>query len=77
VHGANLYVSSEVSKDNTDEIEHILTLPTTPTFASITTPLELRIYPFAAQFDGHTTSLTGFKLTLATKAGGRRRVVGR
>ena len=58
-----LYVSSEVTKDNFDEIEHVLTIPSTAAFQAITTPLEIRIYAFGAQFDGHRTSLTGFKLT--------------
>ncbi len=68
-----LYVSSTVSKDNTDEIEHILTLPATAAFAAIGDALELRIYAFGAQFDGHATSLTGFKLTQVVR--GRRRAV--
>jgi hypothetical protein len=67
-----LYVSSSVSKDNTDEIEHVLTLPSTAAFAFIPT-LELRIFAFGAQFDGHATSLTAFKLT--QPAQGRRRAV--
>jgi hypothetical protein len=58
-----LYVSSEVSKDNIDEIEHIITIPSTAAFAAVSAPIEFRIYAFGAQFDGHSTSLTGFKLT--------------
>jgi hypothetical protein len=69
-----LYVSSSASKDNMDEIEHVLTLPSTPAFAAIGGTLELRIYAFGAQFDGHATSLTGFKLTQVVR--GRRRAVG-
>ena len=56
-----------------DEIEHVVTLPSTPAFASIGGALELRIYAFGAQFDGHATSLTGFKLTQVVW--GRRRAV--
>ena len=63
-----LYVSSQVNKDNTDETEHIVTLPSTAAFAAINAPLEFRIYAFGAQFDGHATSLTGFKLTEVTVA---------
>ena len=68
-----LYVSSSVPKDNTDEIEHVVTLPTTAAFAAIPGTLELRIYAFGAQFDGHATSLTAFKLTQVVR--GRRRAV--
>jgi hypothetical protein len=68
-----LYVSSSVSKDNFDEIEHVLTLPSSEAFAAIQGTLELRIYAFGAQFDGHATSLTGFKLTQVVR--GRRRAV--
>lgn len=69
-----IYVSPEVEKGNFDEIEHVATLPTTPQFASLSAPLEIRIYAFGAQFDGHATSLTGFKLTSSTSppAGKRR-----
>lgn len=68
-----LYVSSSVSKDDMSEIEHVITLPTTALFAAIQSPLELRIYALGAQFDGHDTSLTRFKLT--RKGGGKRRAV--
>lgn len=61
--GTQLYTSSEVSKDNFDEIEHVLTIPSTAAFAAVNAPLELRIYAFGAEFDGHDTSLTAFKLT--------------
>ncbi|MGZ8833004.1 MAG: hypothetical protein ACXW19_07400 [Thermoanaerobaculia bacterium] len=74
---SSLYVSNEVSKDNTDEIEHVLALPSIAAFSAITTPLELRIYAFGAQFDGHPTSLTGFKLTQKAAGGARRRAVRR
>jgi hypothetical protein len=69
-----LYVSSEVEKGNTDEVEHVVKLPSTAAFAAISGPLELRIYAFGAQFDGHATSLTGFKLTERSAAGKRRAV---
>ena len=68
-----LYVSSEVDKGNTDEIEHVVTLPPTAAFAAINAPLELRIYAFGAQFDGHVTTLTAFKLTEPQR--GKRRAV--
>jgi hypothetical protein len=58
-----LYVSSAASKDTFDEIEHAVAIPSTAAFAAVNAPLELRIYAFGAQFDGHSTSLTGFKLT--------------
>jgi hypothetical protein len=58
-----LYVSPEVSKDTFDEIEHVIAIPNTAAFAAVNAPFELRIYAFGAQFDGHSTSLTGFKLT--------------
>lgn len=58
-----LYISSEVSKDTFDEIEHAIAIPSSAPFAAVSAPLELRIYAFGAQFDGHSTSLTGFKLT--------------
>jgi hypothetical protein len=64
-----LYVSSEVSKDNFDEIEHVITIPSTAAFQAITAALQIRIYAFGAQFDGHRTSLTGFKLTEKVPAG--------
>jgi hypothetical protein len=62
------YVSSEASKDNFDETEHVITLPSTAAFSAIDAPFELRIYAFGAQFDGHSTSLTGFKLTEKSSA---------
>jgi len=58
-----LYVSSQVSKDNFDETEHIITIPSTAPFSAVNSPLELRIIAFGAQFDGHNTSLSAFKLT--------------
>jgi hypothetical protein len=58
-----LYVSSEVSKDNHDEIEHVIAIPSTAPFSAVNAAFELRIYAFGAQFDGHSTSLTAFKLT--------------
>ena len=67
--GNALYVSDETDKDNFDEIEHVLPVPSTSAYAAITAPLEIRIYAFGAQFDGHATSLTGFKLTSATTQG--------
>lgn len=70
-----LYVSTAVDKGNTDEILHVLELPSTAAFASISGPLEFRIVAFGAQFDGHATSLTGFKLTERSR--GKRRAVGR
>lgn len=57
------YVSSEVAKDDFDETAHVITLPATAAFSAISAPFELRVYAFGAQFDGHFTSLTGFKLT--------------
>jgi hypothetical protein len=69
-----LYVSSEVEKGNTDEVEHVVKLPSTLAFAAISGPLEFRIYAFGAQFDGHATSVTGFKLTARAAAGKRRAV---
>jgi len=68
-----LYVSSEVSKGNFDEIEHVVVLPLSSAWASVSAPLELRIYAFGAQFDGHATSLSAFKLTLAASQPARRR----
>lgn len=73
--GNQLYVSGEVSKDNFDEIEHVVAIPSTAAFAAVNAPFELRVYAFGAQFDGHETSLTAFKLTL--RASGRRRSVRR
>ncbi|MFL6244822.1 MAG: hypothetical protein ACJ74H_02265 [Thermoanaerobaculia bacterium] len=61
--GSQLYVSSAVSKDNFDEIEHVVTIPSTAAFSAVNAPLELRIHAFGAEFDGHRTSLTAFKLT--------------
>lgn len=68
-----LYVSDEVSKGDFGEIEHIVVLPSTSSWASVSAPLELRIYAFGAQFDGHATSLSAFKLTLAQRSPARRR----
>jgi hypothetical protein len=60
---APLYTSALVSKDNFDETEHIVVLPTTATFSALNAAVTLRVYAFGAQFSGHNTSLTGFKLT--------------
>ena len=70
-----LYVSAAVGKDDMTEREHVLQLPSTAAFSAISAPLEFRIYAYGAEFDGHRTSLTGFKLTQGT--GGRRRPVRR
>jgi hypothetical protein len=40
-----LYASSSVSKDNFDEIEHVVTIPSSTAFAAISAPFELRIVP--------------------------------
>lgn len=58
-----LYTSPLVSKDNFDETEHVFTLPTTTAFSALNSTVTFRIYAFGAQFSGHNTSLTGFKLT--------------
>jgi hypothetical protein len=58
-----LYVSSQVSKDNMDEIEHVIAIPSTEPFSAVNAAFELRVYAFGAQHDGHSTSLTAFKLT--------------
>jgi hypothetical protein len=65
-----LYTSAQVSKDNSDDTEHVVTLPSTASFQSIAagTAIEWRIYAFGAQFDGHDTSLTAFKLTQDTSS---------
>jgi hypothetical protein len=68
-----LYASSSVSKDNFDEIEHVVTIPSSTAFAAISAPFELRIVPHGAEFDGHRTSLTRFKLTQNAVAPARRR----
>ena len=60
-----LYASSAVDKSNFDEIEHVVTIPSTTAFSAIDAPFELRIFASGAQFDGHQTSLTAFKLTQA------------
>ena len=70
-----LDVSASVDKNNFDEIEHVVTLPATAAFSAIRAPLEIRIYAFGAQFDGHATSMTAFKLTSAVAKGGRHRAV--
>lgn len=64
-------MSSETDKGNFDEIEHVVTLPSTTAFAAIAAPLEIRIVAFGAQFDSHITSLTAFKLTSAANSSGR------
>jgi hypothetical protein len=65
-----LYVSPQVSKDNTDDTEHTVTLPSGAPFQSIANgvAIEWRIYAFGAAFDGHNTSLTAFKVTEDTSA---------
>jgi hypothetical protein len=68
-----LYVSQEVDKGEFGESTHIVTLPATTPFAAVTTPLEIRIYAYGAQFDGHRSSLVGFKLTQPTIDRGRGR----
>jgi len=70
--GERLYASSAVDKDNFDEIEHVVTIPSTAAF-NVGSPFELRIVPHGAEFEGHKTSLTRFKLTAATTAPPRRR----
>lgn len=59
VNGTSIYASAATSKDDFDETEHAATIP-----FSVTGAVELRVYAFGAQFDGHATSLTAFKLTL-------------
>lgn len=61
--GAAIYTSPLVQKDNFDEVEHIAIIPTTAAFQALTSTVTFRIYAFGAQFSGHHTSLTGFKLT--------------
>jgi hypothetical protein len=58
-----VYVSPQVDKGNFDEIGHVLTLPSTAAFSAVSTPVEIRIVAFGAQFDEHPTSITAFKLT--------------
>lgn len=58
-----MYVSSSVSKDNVDEIEHVVTIPSTAAFSAVSSAFTLRIVAFGAQFDGHATSVTAFKLS--------------
>ena len=62
--GAQLFSASVDGLDKTDT-EHVLTLPNASGFSAInsTAGLEIRIYGSSAKFDGHLTSLTGFKLT--------------
>jgi len=71
--GEPLYASSSVSKDNFDEIEHVIAIPSTVAYAAISAPFELRIVPHGAEFDGHQTSLTRFQLTQNVVAPARRR----
>lgn len=66
--GDALYVSSSAGKDNFDEIEHVVTLPATAPYSALNAPVALRIYAFGAQFDGHATSLTGFRLAQSAAA---------
>ena len=72
-----LYVSSELSKDELGETEHVVVFPATAAYSSVNAPLEIRIYAAGAQFDGHVTSLTAFKLTEAPSPASRRRTVRR
>jgi hypothetical protein len=58
-----LYTSVLVDKDNFDETEHVVTIPSTAAFQSINATFTVRIVAFGAAFSGHNTSLTGFKLT--------------
>jgi hypothetical protein len=55
------------------EIEHIVTIPATASFAAVSAPFELRIVPHGAEFDGHRTSLTRFKFTASAAIPARRR----
>jgi hypothetical protein len=57
------YVSPLADPFDFDESEHILTLPDTPAFSSISSPITLRIYAFSGHFDNKDTSFTAFKLT--------------
>src|SRR6185436_1246722 len=60
--GATLYTSMTVSKDNFDESEHVVTIPSTAGFSAVNAPFELRIVASGAEFDGHRTSLTSFRV---------------
>src|SRR6185436_6228710 len=55
--------STQVDKGNFDEIEHVITIPSTAAFAAVSSAIEFRIVAFGAQFDEHNTSITAFKLT--------------
>lgn len=57
------YVSTQTTKDNFDDTEHIVTLPSIAAFSAVNSALQIRIYAFGAQFAGHNTSLTAFKIT--------------
>lgn len=60
---AALGVTAPVDKDDTDEHEHVFRLPSTSAYASVSGPVEFRLYAALAQWGGHRTSLTAFKLT--------------
>jgi hypothetical protein len=60
--GATLSTSPTVEKDNFDETEHVVAIPSTAQFAAVHAPFELRIAASGAEFDGHRTSLTGFRI---------------
>lgn len=70
-----LYVSPAVDKGDLDETEHRFVLPMTAAYQAVSSALEVRIYAWGAQFEGHRTSVTGFKLTEASA--GRKRPVRR
>ena len=62
VNAVDALYTNEVDAFEKTDIEHVVTLPNTPAFNGLSS-FEIRIYGSGAKFDGHKTSLTGFKLT--------------
>jgi len=61
--GDELFSGSIADEEDKTETEFVYTIPIDDAGFSAVGALEIRIYCSGAEFDGHLTSLTGFKLT--------------
>ncbi len=60
--------TSPYNYDQDEPREIAVTLPDLASYGGLTGPVQIRIYGFAAQFGGHRSRLTAFKLTERTAA---------
>jgi len=66
--GQEVYASA-AAVWNFDEITCRVILPGTAPYQAVSAPVEFRVYGFEAQWGGHRTSLTGFRLTNPVRPG--------